>query len=90
VVLKLAYAQISAIFSSVALYPFDVARRRHLMQNDVAPEKRTYRGMGDVLRRMYAEEGLTRGLYAGFSVNAVRSIGSAIVLAGYEAIQEKM
>ena len=27
----------------------------------------------------HVEEGVTRGLYAGFSVNAVRSIGSAIV-----------
>jgi hypothetical protein len=87
---KLANAQLSAILSSVAVYPFDVARRRLQMQNDVAPEMRTYRGMGDVLRRTYAEEGIMRGLYAGFSVNAVRSIGSAIVLAGYEALQERM
>ena len=55
------------------------------------PESFFLRRSSYTLRRSrYAEEGLTRGLYAGFSVNAVRSIGSAIVLAGYEAIQEKM
>merc|ERR1712021_107705 len=71
----------SAIIAGAAIsYPFDTVRRRLQMQAEKPKEEHLYKGTGDCLKKIAAEEGIAAGLYKGFIANGLRSVGGAMVL----------
>lgn len=75
--------QAVSITSQSVAYPFDTVRRRMMMQN--AQGESLYKNTLHCWRRIYRSEGL-RGFYPGLSVNAFRSVGSALMLTLYDEI----
>ena len=75
----------NAIIASAGIcYPFDTVRRRLQMQAEKPVEQHIYKGTTDCLKKIAAEEGIADGLYKGFFVNALRSVGGALVLVLYD------
>merc|ERR1712127_1123704 len=73
-------AQSAIILGAGISYPFDTVRRRLQMQAEKPKEEHLYKGTGDCLKKIAAEEGIAAGLYKGFIANAFRSVGGALVL----------
>lgn len=86
---KFACAQSSALAAGYASYPFDTVRRRLQMQSNKPVEEWVYKGTGDCFRKIIKEEG-TVALFKGAGANAVRTVGSALVLVLYGEIKEFM
>jgi len=84
---KFAIAQATAITAGYASYPFDTIRRRLQMQSEKPKEKWIYKGTMDCLRKIVADEG-TSALFKGAGANALRTVGSALVLVLYGEIKE--
>ncbi|CAM9940053.1 unnamed protein product [Choristocarpus tenellus] len=80
---KFAIAQSVAIVSGYASYPFDTIRRRLQMQSEKPPEEWTYKGTGDCFKKIVSEEGAS-ALFKGAGANALRTVGSALVLVMYD------
>lgn len=78
-------AQVSVTTSAIFSYPFDTVRRRVQMESDKPPHERMYRGVGDAARKILANHGVS-GLYRGFLINTIRTIGSSFVLVFYQEI----
>jgi len=83
ILLRFSIAEAVSITSQSVAYPFDTVRRRMMMQNTQGES--LYKNTFDCWRRIYGSEGL-RGFYPGLSVNAFRSVGSALMLTLYDEI----
>jgi len=86
---KFAIAQLTAITAGYASYPFDTIRRRLQMQSEKPVEEWLYKGTMDCLVKIMKEEG-TGALFKGAGANALRTVGSAMVLVLYGEIKTMM
>jgi len=84
---KFAIAQATAITAGYASYPFDTIRRRLQMQSEKPKAEWIYKGTADCLAKIVKDEG-TAALFKGAGANALRTVGSAIVLVLYGEIKE--
>jgi len=80
---KFAVAQFTAIMAGYASYPFDTVRRRLQMQSEKPREAWVYKGTVDCLGQVVRQEGVT-ALFKGAGANALRTVGSALVLVLYD------
>jgi len=83
---KFFVAQGTAICAGYASYPFDTIRRRLQMQSEKPKEQWVYKGTADCLAKILKNEG-TRALFKGAGANALRTVGSALVLVFYDQLQ---
>ena len=83
---RLVLAQITAIAAGYASYPFDTVRRRLQMQSEKPKEQWVYRGSADCLTKILKDEGMN-ALFKGAGANALRTVGSALVLVLYDQLQ---
>jgi len=83
---KFAIAQCVAITAGYASYPFDTVRRRLQMQSEKPRDEWTYKGTKDCFSKILRDEGLT-AFFKGAGANALRTVGSAMVLVLYDQIQ---
>jgi len=86
---KFAIAQVTAITAGYASYPFDTIRRRLQMQSEKPKDQWLYKGTADCLQKIMKEEGTT-ALFKGAGANALRTVGSALVLVLYGEIKVMM
>jgi len=82
-----AIAQFTAIMAGYASYPFDTVRRRLQMQSEKPKEQWVYKGTMDCFGKVVKDEGAT-ALFKGAGANALRTVGSALVLVLYEQFQK--
>lgn len=83
---KFAIAQSVAITAGYASYPFDTIRRRLQMQSERPKEEWTYKGTTDCFSKILKEEGAA-AFFKGAGANALRTVGSAMVLVLYDQFQ---
>jgi solute carrier family 25 (adenine nucleotide translocator) protein 4/5/6/31 len=83
---KFACAQTAALCAAFASYPFDTVRRRLQMQSEKPQEEWVYKGTMDCFGKIAAEEGMG-ALFKGAGANALRTVGSALVLVMYGEIK---
>lgn len=86
---KFAIAQVTAITAGYASYPFDTIRRRLQMQSEKPQSEWLYKGTVDCFYKILKEEG-TGALFKGAGANALRTVGSALVLVMYGEIKTAM
>lgn len=79
-------AQTAAIAAAYVSYPFDTIRRRLQMQSEKPKDQWKYAGTMDCFRKIVSEEGST-ALFKGAGANALRTVGSAMVLVLYGEMQ---
>jgi solute carrier family 25 (adenine nucleotide translocator) protein 4/5/6/31 len=84
---KFAVAQVTAIVAGYASYPFDTVRRRLQMQSNKPKEQWLYSGTMDCFVKVAKKEG-TMGLFKGAGANALRTVGSALVLVLYDEVKQ--
>jgi len=83
---KFGVAQTTAIAAGYASYPFDTVRRRLQMQSEKPKDQWVYKGTMDCFTKILKEEG-TAALFKGAGANALRTVGSALVLVLYDQLQ---
>ena len=83
---KFAIAQSVAIASGYASYPFDTVRRRLQMQSEKPPSDWLYKSTSDCFSKIMKEEGLG-AFFKGAGANALRTVGSALVLVMYDQLK---
>ena len=83
---KFACAQTAAICAAYVSYPFDTVRRRLQMQSDKPVAEWTYKSPMDCVKKIIKDEGAT-ALFKGAGANALRTLGSAVVLVLYGEIK---
>jgi len=83
---KFAIAQTVAIAAGYASYPMDTVRRRLQMQSEKPKEKWMYKNTMDCFRKIAKDEGMS-AFFKGAGANALRTVGSAMVLVLYDQIQ---
>jgi len=83
---KFGIAQTTAITAGYASYPFDTIRRRLQMQSEKPVEEWLYKGTVDCFNKILKEEGMG-AMFKGAGANALRTVGSAMVLVLYGEIQ---
>jgi solute carrier family 25 (adenine nucleotide translocator) protein 4/5/6/31 len=86
---KFVIAQATAITAGYASYPMDTIRRRLQMQSEKPKSEWLYKGTMDCLFKIMKEEG-TSALFKGAGANALRTVGSALVLVLYGEIKDLM
>jgi solute carrier family 25 (adenine nucleotide translocator) protein 4/5/6/31 len=86
---KFAVAQVTAITAGYASYPFDTVRRRLQMQSNKPREQWLYKGTLDCTAQIIKKEG-TAALFKGAGANAIRTVGSALVLVLYDEVKVLM
>jgi solute carrier family 25 (adenine nucleotide translocator) protein 4/5/6/31 len=86
---KFAIAQATAITAGYASYPFDTIRRRLQMQSEKPKEKWVYSGTVDCFNKILKHEGVG-AMFKGAGANALRTVGSALVLVLYGEIKTMM
>jgi solute carrier family 25 (adenine nucleotide translocator) protein 4/5/6/31 len=86
---KFGQAQTAAICAAYVSYPFDTIRRRLQMQSEKAKEDWMYKGTMDCFSKVIANEG-SAALFKGAGANALRTVGSALVLVGYGELMALM
>jgi len=86
IISKFAVAQTTAITAGYASYPFDTVRRRLQMQSEKPKEQWVYKGTFDCFAKVWRDEGM-RALFKGAGANALRTVGSALVLVLYDQFQ---
>lgn len=86
---KFSIAQATAITAGYASYPFDTVRRRLQMQSELPKEQWLYKGSLDCLVKVAKEEGVA-AIFKGAGANALRTVGSALVLVLYGEIKTLM
>jgi solute carrier family 25 (adenine nucleotide translocator) protein 4/5/6/31 len=79
-------AQFTAISAGYASYPFDTIRRRLQMQSEKPQSEWVYKGTADCFSKIMKDEGVT-ALFKGAGANALRTVGSALVLVLYGEIK---
>jgi len=85
-VTRFGVAQFTAIAAGYASYPFDTVRRRLQMQSEKPPEQWVYKGTFDCFKKIVTEES-SAALFKGAGANALRTVGSAMVLVLYDSFQ---
>merc|ERR1719421_1996314 len=80
-------AQFTAISAGYASYPMDTVRRRLMMQSEKPKEEWVYQGTADCFSKILKEEG-TGAFFKGAGANALRTVGSAMVLVLYDSIKD--
>ena len=83
---KFAIAQVTAITAGYASYPFDTVRRRLQMQSEKPKAEWLYSGTMDCFFKVMKDEGTT-AMFKGAGANALRTVGSALVLVLYGEIK---
>eukprot|EP00164_Ancoracysta_twista_P001022 GFYU01001332.1.p1 GENE.GFYU01001332.1~~GFYU01001332.1.p1 ORF type:complete len:306 (+),score=114.89 GFYU01001332.1:30-947(+) len=83
---KFAVAQFTAISAGYASYPFDTVRRRLQMQSEKPKSEWVYKGTSDCFSKILKDEGMN-ALFKGAGANALRTVGSALVLVLYDEIK---
>jgi len=83
---KFFIAQGVAIAAGYASYPFDTIRRRLQMQSEKPQEEWTYKGTVDCFKKILKDEG-GKAFFKGAGANALRTVGSAMVLVLYDQLQ---
>jgi len=83
---KFAIAQATAITAGYASYPFDTVRRRLQMQSEKPKAEWLYSGTIDCFFKVMKEEGMG-AIFKGAGANALRTVGSALVLVLYGEIK---
>jgi len=83
---KFVVAQFAAIAAGYASYPFDTVRRRLQMQSEKPKEQWLYKGTGDCFTKIAKSEGIN-AFFKGAGANALRTVGSALVLVLYDQLQ---
>jgi len=83
---KFAIAQVTAITAGYASYPFDTVRRRLQMQSEKPKDQWLYKGTMDCFVKVWRDEGAT-AMFKGAGANALRTVGSALVLVLYGEIK---
>jgi len=83
---KFMVAQVTAIAAGYASYPFDTVRRRLQMQSEKPRSDWVYSGTMDCFRKVLAKEGFN-AFFKGAGANALRTVGSAMVLVLYDQFQ---
>eukprot|EP00607_Mallomonas_marina_P005453 CAMPEP_0182425084 /NCGR_PEP_ID=MMETSP1167-20130531/11412_1 /TAXON_ID=2988 /ORGANISM="Mallomonas Sp, Strain CCMP3275" /LENGTH=314 /DNA_ID=CAMNT_0024605433 /DNA_START=79 /DNA_END=1023 /DNA_ORIENTATION=+ len=86
---KFVVAQTTAITAGYASYPFDTIRRRLQMQSEKPKSEWIYKGTVDCFYKILAEEGVG-AMFKGAGANAIRTVGSALVLVLYGEIKTLM
>lgn len=86
---KFACAQTAALCAAFASYPFDTVRRRLQMQSEKPKEEWVYKGTGHCFSKIAADEGMG-ALFKGAGANALRTVGSALVLVMYGELKAMM
>jgi len=86
---KFVVAQFTAIMAGYASYPFDTVRRRLQMQSEKPREQWVYKGTLDCLGQILRGEGVT-ALFKGAGANALRTVGSALVLVLYDQFKQML
>merc|ERR1711898_1019 len=89
IAVKFGCAQTAALCAAFASYPFDTIRRRLQMQSEKPPEEWVYKGTMNCFNKILAEEGVG-ALFKGAGANALRTVGSALVLVMYGEIKAAM
>jgi solute carrier family 25 (adenine nucleotide translocator) protein 4/5/6/31 len=84
-----AIAQAVAIVAAYVAYPFDTVRRRLQMQSGAPREQWLYSGSWDCVGRMRREEGFA-AFFKGAGANALRTMGSALVLVLYDVLKKAL
>lgn len=84
---KFGVAQFTAIMAGYASYPFDTVRRRLQMQSNKPREQWLYNGTVDCFSKIAQKEGVT-ALFKGAGANALRTVGSALVLVLYDEVKK--
>ena len=84
---KFACAQTAALCAAYTSYPFDTVRRRLQMQSEKPQEEWVYKGTMDCFGKIAAEEGVG-ALFKGAGANALRTVGSALVLVMYGELKD--
>ena len=83
---KFACAQVTAITAGYASYPFDTIRRRLQMQAEKPKSEWIYKGTVDCFVKVAKDEGMG-AMFKGAGANALRTVGSALVLVLYDQLQ---
>jgi len=83
---KFACAQTAALAAAYASYPFDTVRRRLQMQSEKPKADWVYKGTGHCFAKIAKDEGTT-AFFKGAGANALRTVGSAMVLVLYGEIK---
>ena len=86
---KFAIAQATAITAGYASYPMDTVRRRLQMQSEKPKDQWLYKGTLDCFAKVAKDEGMG-ALFKGAGANALRTVGSALVLVLYGEIKLMM
>jgi len=86
---KFCIAQATAITAGYASYPFDTIRRRLQMQSEKPKDQWLYKNTMDCFWKILREEGPT-AMFKGAGANALRTVGSALVLVLYGEIKTLM
>lgn len=86
---KFAIAQAVAVAAGYASYPFDTVRRRLQMQSEKPRSEWIYTGTADCFKKIMAEEGIG-AMFKGAGANALRTVGSALVLVMYDQLKTIM
>jgi solute carrier family 25 (adenine nucleotide translocator) protein 4/5/6/31 len=86
---RFACAQSTAIVAGYASYPFDTVRRRLQMQSEKPVEQWTYKSTADCFGKVLKNEGFT-AFFKGAGANALRTVGSALVLVLYESSRQAL
>jgi solute carrier family 25 (mitochondrial adenine nucleotide translocator), member 4/5/6/31 len=86
---KFAIAQATAITAGYASYPFDTIRRRLQMQSEKPKSEWHYQSTMDCFYKIMKEEG-TSAMFKGAGANALRTVGSALVLVLYGEIKSAL
>jgi solute carrier family 25 (adenine nucleotide translocator) protein 4/5/6/31 len=86
---KFVCAQTAAICAAYVSYPFDTVRRRLQMQSEKPRAEWKYKGTMNCFTTVIAEEGPT-ALFKGAGANALRTVGSALVLVMYGEIKKAL
>ena len=86
---RFAVAQVTAITAGYASYPMDTIRRRLMMQSEKPVEEHKYKGAFHCGATIMKEEGTT-AFFKGAGANALRTVGSAMVLVLYDTIKDAM
>merc|ERR1711977_655561 len=89
IAVKFGCAQTAALCAAYASYPFDTVRRRLQMQSEKPKEEWIYKGTGHCFTKIIKDEGVT-ALFKGAGANALRTVGSALVLVLYDQIKTVM
>jgi solute carrier family 25 (adenine nucleotide translocator) protein 4/5/6/31 len=81
-----AVAQFTAISAGYASYPMDTIRRRLQMQSEKPKDAWVYKSTTDCFRKILRDEG-GKAFFKGAGANALRTVGSAMVLVLYGEIK---